>query len=145
MASNLTPKFTNLAQVSWIQVSGVDGGTDGTDADVQLVFTADSTDGSFLSKLVLTPRSTSGSTTTSAAAARVYINNGSTPGTGTNNVLYKEVTLPATAVNVAGTTAVPSFELLLNIQLPASYRVYVGVTAMAANTNWAVAAVGGDY
>ena len=137
--------FTNIPKISWVQVSAADGGTDGTDADVQLVFTADATDGSFLNKLILTPRSTSGSTTTSAAAARVYINNGSTVATGTNNVLVKELTLPATAVNVTGTTMVPSFELPFNYQLPPSYRVYIGITAMAANTNWAVCAIGGDY
>lgn len=145
MAATTAPIFTQVPKISWVQVSGVDGGTDGTDADVQLVFTADATDGSYLQKLVLQPRSTSGSTTTSAAAARVYINNGSTVGTASNNVLYREATLPATSVNVAGTTGALAVEIPLNIQLPAGYRVYVGITAIAANTQWAVTGVGGDY
>jgi hypothetical protein len=145
MAQNTAPIFAKTPIITWYKIAGVDGATDGTDADVGLAFTGNATNGSFLYKLVVTPRSTSGSTTTSAAAVRVYLNNGSTVGTGTNNVLYKELTIPATAVNVAGTTMVPSFEIPMNIQIPASYRVYVGATALAANTNLDVAAIGGDY
>ncbi len=145
MAANTSPIFTNIPEISWAKVSGADSSTDGTDADVQLVATAEATDGSFITKLVLQPRSTSGSTTTSAAAARVYINNGSTVGTGTNNVLYKELSLAAIAVNTAATTAALGYELPLNLQLKAGYRLYVGITAMAANTNWDVTAVYGDY
>lgn len=145
MPANNSPIYTNVPQISWVKISAADGGTDGTDADVGLVCTADATDGSFINKLVFQPRSTSGSTTTSAAAARVYINNGSSVGTGTNNVLYKELTLAATAVNVTGTTAALGYELPLNIQLKAGYRIYVGITAIAANTNWDVTAIFGDY
>lgn len=145
MAANTSPIFTNVPQITWAKISAADALTDGTDADVQLVCTADATDGSFVQKLVLQPRSTSGSTTTSAAAARIYINNGSTVGTGTNNVLYKELSLAAIAVNVTATTASLGYELPLNLQLKAGYRIYVGITAMAANTNWDVTAVFGDY
>lgn len=145
MAATTAPIFTQVPKIQWVQVSGVDGGTDGTDADVQLVFTADATDGSYIQKVIFQPRSTSGSTTTSAAAGRIYLNNGSTVGTATNNVLIREVTLPALAVNVAGTTGVMSTEVALNMQLPAGYRIYVGITAIAANTEYAVTGVGGDY
>lgn len=145
MAANTSPIFTNVPQLSFGKVSAADGSSDGTDADVVLVFTADATDGSFISKLVFTPRSTSGSTTTSAAAARIYINNGSTVGTGTNNVLIGELTLPAIGVNLTGTAGIQTFSYPLNFQLPPSYRIYVGITAVAANTNWDVAAIGGSY
>lgn len=145
MAANTTPIFTNIPKVSWGKISAADTSTDGTDADVVLIFTADATDGSYISKLRLQPRSTTGSTTTSAASARIYINNGSAVGTGTNNVLYGELTLPAVAVNTSATSAAISFDYVMNIQLPASYRIYVGITAMAANTNWDVTSIGGDY
>lgn len=145
MAANTSPIYTNVPKVSWAKVSAADSSTDGTDADVVLVFTADATDGSYISRLVFQPRSTSGSTTTSAAAGRIYINNGSTVATGTNNVLFKEILLPATAVNTGATAPALGYEVTLNMQLPASYRVYVGVTAVAANTNWDVCGVGGDY
>jgi len=145
MAANTSPIYTNVPNVSWAKVSAADSSTDGTDADVVLVFTADATDGSFVTRLVFQPRSTSGSTTTSAAAGRIYINNGATVGTGTNNVLFKEILLPATAVNTGATAPAMGYEVSLNMQLPPSYRIYVGVTAVAANTNWDVCAVGGNY
>lgn len=138
------PIFTQTPQISWGKVTAADGSQDGTDADVQLILTAGSS-GSFLQKLVFQPISTSGSTTTSAAAARIYINNGSTVGTAGNNVLYKELTLAAIAVNVTATSAALGYEMPMNIQLKASYRIYVGVTAMAANTQWNVTAIFGDY
>lgn len=144
MPANTDPIFTLTPQITFAKVSAADGSTDGTDADVKLVCTAGA-NGAFVNKIVLQPRSTSGSTTTSAAAARIYINNGSSVGTGTNNVLYKEVTLPATAVDVAGTTESAGWEIPMNIQLKASYTIYVGVTAMAANTNWDVTTISGDY
>lgn len=145
MAANTTPIFTNVPKVSWTSLTGVDGSADGTDADVKSLFTADSTDGSFIQKLLIIPVSTSGSTSTSAAAVRIYLNNGSSVGTADNNSLIYEVTLPVTTVNVANTVAVTTFEIPLNIQLPPSYAVYVGVTALAANTNIRVTAFGGDY
>lgn len=145
MAANTSPIFTLTPVNSWGKVTGVDGSADGTDADVVLVFTADATDGSFIQKLILQPISTSGSTTTSAATCRIYINNGSSVGTAGNNLLFLERTLPATAVNVSATAAAIGAEIPLNFQVQAGYRIYVGITAMAANTQWNVLAIAGDY
>lgn len=149
MPANTLPIYTVTPQISWGKVTGVDGSEDGTDADVKLVLTAGS-NGAFINKIVFTPISTSGSTTTSQAAGRVYINNGSAVGTAGNNVLYKEINLPATAVDVAKTSPAggstgSSFEMVMNIQLKAAYTIYVGITAMAANTQWNVVGVFGDY
>jgi len=145
MAQNTSPIFTLVPVVSWGQVTTADAVSDGTSANDVLVFTADATDGSFLQKLIFTPRSNSGAPTTAVAAARIYLNNGSTPGTATNNVLIRELGLPATVTGVTATAAVPSFEIPLNIALPPSYRIYVGITAFTANAYWMVTAVGGDY
>ena len=145
MAANTSPIFTNVPKISWGKVSAADGSSDGTDADVVLVFTADATDGSYLQKLLFTPRSTAGSTSTSATAARVYLNNGSSVGTGTNNVLIGELTFAAINVNLTSTTGIQTFTFPMNIQIPPGYRIYVGLTAVAANTNWDVVALGGDY
>ena len=145
MPANTSPIFTNVPKNEWAQVTTADTSTDGTGANVVLVCTADATDGSFVSRITFMPRSTSGSTTTSAAAARIYVNNGSTPGTASNNVLKREITLPATAVNVSATVAANAIEFPLFLQLQAGYRIYVGITAMAANTNWAVSVDFGDY
>lgn len=145
MAANTNPIFTLTPLNSWCKVTGVDGSMDGTDADVQLLFTADATDGSFIHHIRAWPISTSGSTTTSAAAMRLYLNNGSTVGTAGNNILMLEENLPATAVNVAGTVTNGGLNIDLRIQLQAGYRLYVGVSAMAANTQWNFVAIGGDY
>lgn len=95
--------------------------------------------------MILQPLSTSGSTTTSVAALRIYLNNGSTVGTAANNQLIKEWSLGAIAVNVAATVAALGYEIPLNIQLAPGYAVYVGVTAVAANTQWNVTSIHGDY
>jgi len=145
MAANTQPIFTNVAKNQWGIVTTADTSTDGTGANVVLVCTADPTNGSYVKKLVFTPLSTSGSTSTSVAAARVFWNNGSTPGTASNNVLYKELSLASVTVNVSATAGVNSPEMPLGLQLQAGHRLYVGITAMAANTNWAVSVEFGDY
>ena len=143
--ANTNPIFTLTPRNGFAKVTGVDGSMDGTDADVKLVFTAEATDGSFLQRLIAQPISSSGSTTTSAATLRIYMNNGSTVGTAANNQLIKEWSLAAIAVNVAGTTASIGYELPINFQLAPGYAIYVGITAFAANTQWNITSVHGDY
>lgn len=144
MAANINPIYTLTPVNTWASITGVDGNQQGTDADVLLVFTA-GTNGAFIQRLIFQPISTSGSTTTSAAAGRIYLNNGSSAGTATNNTLIKEITLAATAVNVAATTAAFGYEVPLNFQIPAAYTIICGITAMAASTAWQVCAIGGNY
>ena len=145
MAKTATPIFTQSPKNAWSSVTGVDGSADGTDADVKVLFTAGATDGSYVSKLICTPISTSGSTTTSDASLRVYLNNGSTIGTAANNSIILDTALPATAVNVAGTAGAASVIVPLNIPIQAGYKLAVGVTAIAANTAWQVVAIYSDY
>lgn len=145
MTANTSPIFTLTPTISWGKITGVDSSTDGTGADVQLVFTADATDGSFLRKIRAQPLSTSGSTTTSAASLRLYWNNGNSVGTGTNNVLAYDFLLAAIPVSTTGTVGVVGYEYVINEQIPAGYKVYAGITAMAANTQWNVIAYGGEY
>jgi len=145
MAANTQPIYTKTPKNSFTSVTAADGASDGTDADVKLVYSADATNGGYIQRLVCTPRSTSGSTSTSAAVIRVYLNNGSTVGTASNNTLIAEIGVPIMTVNVTATTAVPTFDIPLNFQVQAGYAIYVGVTAVAANTAWQIMAVAGDY
>jgi hypothetical protein len=145
MAKTATPIFVQTPKNNWAKVTGVDSSTDGTDADVVLLYTSNATDGGFIQRIVTRPISTSGSTTTSAAALRVYLNNGSAVGTAGNNILIAEYSLPAIAVNTTATTAPAVAEIPVNIALEAGFRLYVGVTAMAANTQWNFVAVAADY
>lgn len=109
----------------------------GIDADYALVFTADADNGSFLERL----RFKAGGTNT-ATVARIFINNGSTPGTAANNAFYGEVALPATtATNTAPTIDI---DYPMNLALPPGFRVYFGIaTAVAAG--WVCTGIGGKY
>lgn len=80
--------------------------------------------------------------TNTASVARVYINNGSDPTVAANNAFYDEVALPGTtATNVAATATI---RLSMEIALPATFRIYVGLgTTVAAG--WDCVAVGGQY
>lgn len=85
-----------------------------------------------------------------ATVGRLFINNGLTPATATNNILYAEITLAATTLietasllttnelpSTADTTAFP-------IILPPGYQLLVTLgTAVAAG--WAISAIGATY
>lgn len=144
MAANTSPIFTLIPRNGFAKVTAADATMDGTDADVKLVFTAGA-DGSFLQRLIAQPISTSGSTTTNAAALRIYMNNGSSVGTAGNNQLIKEWSLAAIAVNQTATAMSTSYEIPLNFQLAPGYAIYVGVTSFAANTQWNITSIHGDY
>jgi hypothetical protein len=77
-----------------------------------------------------------------ATVARIYINNGSTNATAANNSFFGEVSLPATTASNSATT--PDMDYVMEIALPASFRLYVGLgTTVAAG--WNCIAVAGQY
>lgn len=136
MVANTAPIFTNIPNIGFAPaITAANTAKDGT-GTVDLVFTAGA-DGAFLQKLKIRPKGTN-----VATVLRVFLNNGATPTTSTNNMLFDEVGLPATT-NIE-TTAIVGLELPINIALPAAWRVYVTLgTAVAGG--YAVTAVGGDY
>ena len=73
---------------------------------------------------------------------RVFLNNGATNETATNNSLISELTLPATTASA--TDAILDRVLLLDIAIPAGYvlNCAIGTTVSA---GWQVTAEGGDY
>lgn len=137
MAANTTPIFAHVPKISWsgnlTSATNTYDGTSGT----TLVFTADATDGSFVSTIVAKAAGTN-----IASAARVFINNGSTTGTASNNALFMEIALPATTASTTTSTAAVS--LPVNLQLPAGYRLYVVLTTTVA-AGWQFVALGSDY
>lgn len=144
MPANTSPIFTLTPKNGFAKVTVADNTMDGTSANVKLVFTAGA-NGSFLQRLICQPISSSGSTTTNAAALRIYMNNGSAVGTAANNQLIKEWSLAAIAVNQTATVMSTGYELPFNFQLTAGYAIYVGVTSFAANTQWNITSIHGDY
>jgi hypothetical protein len=132
--------FSRAPDVQWISyLTTANTTADLTAGTSYLLFTADATNGGFVQKIRfrMTPAGTS-----TATVCRIWINNGSTTGTATNNILYDEITLPATAAS--GTAATPSYEIPLNFALPAGFKLYA--TIHTASTNgWAATVVGGKY
>lgn len=144
MAGNASPIYSRRGQVATNGTTGMsqmvlNAANDytGIDADVTLVFTADATNGSYVSRLRFKPGGTN-----TASVARIYINNGATPGTATNNAFFGEVSLPGTTASA--TSATVEVDYPMDVALPPGFRIYFGLgTAVAAG--WCCTAVGGDY
>jgi len=143
MAANTNPIYSIKGQVANNGSTGMNqlvlnaaNDYTGIDADVSLVFTA-SADGSYIRRL----RFKAGGTNT-ASVARIYINNGSTPTTATNNVFYGEVSLPGTTASAVAATI--DLDYPMDIAIPGGFRIYFGLaTAVAAG--WVCTAIAGDY
>lgn len=113
----------------------------GTDANVSLVFTADATNGGYIQRLRFKASLTAGNN--AATVARIFINNGSTNGTATNNTFYGEVSLPA--VTQTANAATVDIDYPINIALPPNYRIYVGLGTAPAGGGWTVTTIAGAY
>jgi hypothetical protein len=134
---NTQPIFTASGDTQWA-VSAVTANTtkDLTLGTNYLVFTA-SSNGGYVQRLRFRALGTN-----VATVARVFINNGSTNATQVNNVLWDEVSLPATTVSE--TSALATYEVPLNFALPAGYRLYVTLgTGVAAG--YSITCIGGKY
>jgi len=103
---------------------------------VVLVYTA-GTNGSRIDNIKVR-----GTGTAVATVLRVFVNNGLTNATATNNTLFTEATIAATTLSE--TSALADNVIPMNISLPSTYRVYVTIgTTVAAPLQ--VSAQGGDY
>lgn len=127
-------------------------GTETAGTALALVYTA-GVNGSRIDQITCRFASTNGATasgTSSATVVRFWINNGSANTTAGNNIFLGEVALPATTVTALGTSALTVYYVTLpvgGLNIPASYRIYGGLTVAAGGTNIAIAlnAIGGDY
>lgn len=109
----------------------------GISANYALVWTSDATNGGFIQRL----RFKAGGTNT-ATVARIFLNNGTTVGTASNNAFYGEVSLPGiTATNTAATIDI---DYPMGFALTASHRIYVGY-ATATAAGWVCIGIGGKY
>ena len=139
MAVNTNPIYSGAGQIGFTTVlTAANASYDGTLANAAIVLTA-AASGSFVQRIRF---KASGSAT--ATVARVFINNGGASGSAANNVLFDEITLAATtATQTAATT---TYELPMNVALPAGYQVLVTLgTVQAAGGGWYASAIGGSY
>lgn len=108
---------------------------DGT-GTVALLFTA-GPNGSRLKKIIAKPIGTNVQT-----VLRLFLNNGSTPTSASNNMFFYDITLLASTASE--TAAQPGFDIPIELDIQAGYRVYAAIgTTVAAGL--AVSAHGGDY
>lgn len=143
MPANTLPIFTASPDVSTDSATGMGTLTTaasndytGISANHKLVFTAGA-NGGYIQRL----RFKAGGTNI-ATVARVFINNGSTQTTATNNVFYGEISLPATTASATASTVDLDYDM--GFAIPADFRIYVGLgTAVAAG--WVVTPIGGEY
>lgn len=159
MAANVNPIFPltpNLGVAGVLLTTAMTNtkafdGTEAAGTAMALCYTAGA-NGSRLDQIRIKITSTVGaaaSGTTNATLVRFWINNGAVNTTATNNQLWYEIAVPATAVTALGTSALTEYNLPASalVAIPAGYKIYAGLTVAAGGTNCAltVSAVGGDY
>lgn len=134
---NTQPIYTASADTQWIGSATVANTTkDLTSGTAYLAFTASST-GGYVQRMRFRPLGTN-----VATVARVFINNGGATGTTANNILWDEISLPATTLSE--TSSLPTYELPLNFALPPSYRLFVTIATVVA-AGFAITVIGGKY
>jgi hypothetical protein len=133
---NIDPIFSSIPRSSWSDVMTA-GNTamDGT-GTTYLIFTAGA-GGSLVAEAIL--RATGAAV---ASVARLFVNNGNTPATASNNVPCGEVTLPA--ITVTQTAQQEDVRIPLGFGIEPGYRIYGSIGTGVAN-GWKCLIVGGDY
>jgi hypothetical protein len=160
MAVTATPVFTQTPNVGALNAivstamtnTTAFDGTMATGTAMALVFTAGA-DGARIDQIMCRLASTNGATASGTSAATVVrfgANNNSVNTTAGNKIFIGEVAIPATAVTALATSALTTYPLTLplnGLNIPASYRIYGGLTVAAGGTNIAIAlsAFGGNY
>lgn len=135
---NTKPIYSRAPDVQWgtSALTTANTAKDGT-GTVLTVFTADATNGGRVEKLKIRAAGTN-----VATVLRVFINNGSTNATASNNILYTEATIAATTLSEVA--ALADNEIALAIALPPGYKLNVTIgTSVSAGLY--ITAVGGKY
>lgn len=141
MAGNTLPIYTKVGQIQVGNAAqtAVNTAVDGTGSNVQTIFTADATNGSYIDHIRFKPAASAAATT--ATAARIYINDGG--GTAAaNNQFFDSVVLPSTTDSI--TTASNAIVFPIKLMLPPGYKVNWTIGTASAN-GWYALAVGGKY
>jgi hypothetical protein len=140
MAANTVPIFSKAPLIGLSDATPIltaNTTTDLTAGTIYLLFTADATNGSYVDKVILQALGTN-----TASVARLWINNGATTATATNNTQFKDKTMAATTVSQVA--EVGTTEITVGFALPAGYRIYMTLgTTVAAGFKSTV--VAGQY
>jgi hypothetical protein len=138
MPGNNAPIYSKSANVSWntVNMTAANTNKDGTGV-VDLIWTADVTNGGYLDSISIVPKGTN-----VATVMRFFVNNGSTNTVAANNSLIDHVGLPASTLSEVAATP----KAVLNVQkiFPLGYRIYA-VLGTAVAAGFGVTAYGGNY
>ena len=141
VGANTNPIYSGQGDIQWGNIPLVAANPafdlSGSSATNTVTVMTGSPSGSFVQRIRFKP---SGSTT--ATVARIFIGNTGSPLTGSNVILFDEISLPA--ITVSPTTAQPVFEVPMNFALPPSYKILAALGS-ATTGGWYVSAVGGSY
>lgn len=133
---NTTPIYSSAPIIGWGVVDTANTAKDGT-GTVVTVFTADATEGGRIENIKVRAKGTN-----VATVLRVWINNGSTNATATNNTLFTEATIAATTLSE--TSALADTNISMQLPLPAGYKINITIgTSVAAGLH--VTGIGGKY
>jgi hypothetical protein len=139
MPANTTPIFSIAGDIQWSHNVSVANNTgDLTSGTIYPVFTG-GTNGSYVQKI----RFRHTGANAAAVVARVWINNGGTTGTASNNTLFDEITIAANATFTTNAASI-NYELPLGFALPTGYIIYVTIGA-GESGGIDVTVIGGDY
>jgi hypothetical protein len=138
MAANTAPIYSTKGIIGFSDavVAAANTTKDLTSGTIYLCHTA-AADGDFVERIRFRALGTN-----IATVGRVWINNGATTGTATNNRLIDEITLSATTVSEVASQV--AYELPLGFILPNGYRIYVTVGTVVA-AGYHVTVFGGTY
>ena len=129
------PIFPATPKTSWGKLTTANTNYDGTGTVTEL-FTA-GVNGSRIDSIKVKPLGTN-----VATVLRLFVNNGSSPTIPTNNSLIFELTLPATTASQ--TAALAAYQEVLDIAIPAGYKLY-GSLGTEVAAGYQVTVFGGDY
>lgn len=144
MPANTSPIYSVAGDIQWSTIAAANTAKDGT-GTVVTVFTADATNGGRVEKIRFRALGSN-----IATVARVFINNGSTNATATNNTLWAEITLAATTLSEVAALAnqeIPNANTIPDgtgfpLVLPAGYKLNVTL-GTAVSAGYAVTVQGG--
>lgn len=149
MAANTSPIYVRTSDVQLcgsVVGSSANTATDGTGANTYLIFTADSTEGSYVYKVILKSIST-----TAATVARVFYCSATgafsagTTNTAANTTMVGELTIAA--FTASNTVASPQYEIPINFPLPPSTKLLItfGTSTGAGTTGFNPLVIAGKY
>ena len=151
MSGNAQPQFTRQGNIGSTLFGGTalttsDGSSGTIGTTMQIAFTADATNGSYVEAIRVMAVASVAATATAATVARVYVSSIATGSTTTSNTyLIGELALPAITADQT-TTATNWFDLPLGFRLPAGYTILVSSHVVNnGSTNLRAIIFGGDY